>query len=599
METTTEVHEIVIKGGEFLIKDVEAQDIFIPEEFTEEQTMVTDMATEFLKKRVVPNLPKLEKYDMDLQIQLMEEAGELGLLSTSIPFEYDGSAQDFLTNMLLTEVQSVARGFALSMGAHTGIGTLPILYFGNESQKAKYLPALGLGTLKAAYCLTEPGSGSDALAAKTKAVLNEAGTHYILNGQKMWITNAGFADVFVVFAKVDGEKFTGFIVEKTFGGLTVGAEEDKLGIKSSSTRQVFLENVPVPVENVLGDIGKGHVIAFNILNIGRIKLAAGALGACKEVAKMSISYANERKQFNTSIGKFGAIRHKLAEQAIKIYVNEAATYRSSYDIQRMEEKLMSEGKSFEEALLGAAEEYAIECALMKVHSTEALDYVADEGLQIYGGMGYSEEAPMAGAYRDARINRIFEGTNEINRMLSVDMLFKRVLSGQIDFMSSAMAVQKELMGIPSFDMGGEEELFDRERKMVKKMKKAILMVAGGTAQKLMQSLAREQEILMNISDMMADVYLAESAMLRTEKLVGVRGEAACQGQIDMMQVFFDDAMERIALNGKRAICSWAEGDEKRMLLMGLKRFTKYEPINTKTARRRVAKQLLAANTYCF
>ncbi len=589
----------VLKGAEFLIKETDAQNVFIPEEFNEEQLMVADAAREFITQRVIPNTEKLEKHDIPLLTKLLEESGEYGLLATAIPEEYEGTQQDFLTNTLLTEANSLGGSFALTMGAHTGIGTLPILYFGNPAQKAKYLPKLATGELKAAYCLTEPGSGSDALAAKSKAVLSEDGKHYILNGQKMWITNGGLADVFCVFAKIDGEKFTGFIVEAAYEGVTRGAEERKLGIKGSSTCQIFFENVKVPVENVLGEIGRGHVIAFNILNIGRIKLAAGTIGGAKIAATTSIKYANERKQFKRSIGTFGAIQHKLGEQAIRIYAGESATYRSAADIQAMEEKLMHEGKPYSQALLGAAEEYAIECALLKVVGSEALDYVVDEGVQIFGGMGYSEEAPMARNYRDARINRIFEGTNEINRMLVIDMLLKRAMKGQLDIMSPAMAVQKELMTPPSFGGSGDSGFLAAEKKAVQSMKKAVLMTLGATAQKLMQKLQDEQEILMYLSDMIAEVYVAESTILRTEKLVATRGEAACQGQIDMTSVFVADAVERLGLNGRNAIRAWAEGDERRMLLMGLRRFTKFEGVNTKNARRRIAQQLLDADEYCF
>ncbi len=594
-----EMTKTVLKGAEFLIKDIDAQSVFIPEEFTEEQQMVADTAKEFIQQRIIPNLEKLEAHNIELSMQLLEESGEYGLLGTGIPEEYGGTEQDFLTNSLLIEANADAFSFALTMGAHTGIGTLPILYFGTEAQKRQYLPKLATGELKAAYCLTEPGSGSDALAAKTKAVLSDDGKHYILNGQKMWITNGGLADVFVVFAKIDGEQFTGFIVEAKYEGLSRGKEEMKLGIKGSSTCQIFFENVKVPVENVLGEIGKGHKIAFNILNIGRIKLAAGTIGGCKSAATKSIEYANERQQFKRSIGTFGAIQHKLGEQAVKIYAVEAATYRACADIQHMEERLLEEGKSYGEALLGAAEEYAIECALLKVAGSEALDYVVDEGLQIHGGMGYSEEAPMARPYRDARINRIFEGTNEINRMLMVDMLLKRALKGRLDIMTPAMAVQKELMSPPSFGSSGSNELFAAEKKAVENMKKAVLMTAGATAQKLMQDLAEEQEILMYLSDMIADTYIAESVILRSEKLVSQRGQEAASEQIDMMGVFVADAVERLGLNGRNAIKAWAEGDERRMLLMGLKRYTKFDGVNTKNARRRIAKKLLAANKYCF
>jgi len=595
----TEVKKIMLKGGEFLIKETVPSSVFIPEDYSEEQLMVASAAKEFIEQHVQPNLEKLEKHDIELCKKLLELSGEYGLLGTGIPEEYGGTGQDFITNSLLTEVNSAAFSFALTMGAHTGIGTLPILYFGTEAQRAQYLPKLATGQLKAAYCLTEPDSGSDALAAKTKAILSEDGKHYILNGQKMWITNGGLADIFVVFAKINGTDFTGFIVESGYEGLTRGKEETKLGIKGSSTCQIFFENVKVPIENVLGVIGKGHRIAFNILNIGRIKLAAGVVGGSKVASTASIRYANERHQFKRPIGSFGAIKHKLAEQAIRTYSVASATYRTCGNIQHEEERLLGNGKSYGQSLLGAAEEFAIECALLKVAGSEVLDYVVDEAVQIHGGIGYSEEGPIARGYRDARINRIFEGTNEINRMLAVDMLLKRTMKGKIELIAAAQAVQKELLTPPSFGSSNNGELFAEELKAVQNMKKATLLVAGATTQKLMAELQEEQEILMYISDMMADAFIAESVLLRTRKLVEQRGESACANQLDIMRVFVSDAMERLGSNGRKALRAWAENDELRMLLLGLKRFTKFEGINTKNARRRIADTLLEANEYCF
>jgi hypothetical protein len=462
----------LLKGGEFLITETDPSNVFIIEDFTEEQNMVLAMVKEFVEKKVLPVSDQIESLDLELTKKLLKEAGDLGLLGTSFPEEYGGFMQNFETNMALTALLAPTRSFSLSHGAHTGIGMLPILYFGTTEQKQKYLPPCIAGDKFAAYCLTEPTSGSDALSAKTNAVLTDDGAHYLLNGQKMWITNAGFADVFTVFAQIDGDKFTGFIVERDWEGISFGAEEQKLGIKGSSTRQVFFENVKVPVDNLLGEIGKGHKIAFNILNIGRIKLCAGVLGGSKMLNHLSVQYANERKQFGTSIGNFGAIKYKLAEQATRIYATETAMHRAGRDISRMEHKLLDEGKTLAEALLGAAEEYAIECAILKVYGSECLDYCADEGLQIHGGMGYSEEMHMAGAYRDARINRIFEGTNEINRMLTVDMLMKRVMKGEIDMMQPAMAVQKEMMGMPAMAAMDNSLLAD-EKKYVANLKKII------------------------------------------------------------------------------------------------------------------------------
>lgn len=586
-----------VKGGEFLIKETAAEDVFTPEEFNEEQKMMADMCRDFLETEVLPNLDRIDAQEEGLMQKLMDKAGELGLLSVSLPEQYGGFGKDFNTSLLITEIVGAGHSFAVALAAHTGIGTLPILYFGNAEQKAKYIPKLATGELKASYCLTEPGSGSDALAAKTKAIPTPDGNHYILNGQKMWITNAGFADVFIVFAQVDGDKFTGFIVERNASGLSFGNEEHKMGIKGSSTRQVFLSDVKVPKESVLGEIGKGHLIAFNILNIGRIKLAAAALGAAKRTSTLAIQYAKERQQFKTPIANFGAIQHKLAEQAIRIFVAESAMYRAGHDIHVTEEKLKEQGKNAEEALLGAAQEFAVECAILKVSGSEALDYVVDEGVQILGGYGFSADYPMDRAYRDSRINRIFEGTNEINRLLTMDMLLKRAMKGELNLMGPAMAIQKELMSIPDFGAEEPSGLFGREKKVLENIKKAILMAAGFGAQKYMQKLGNEQEILMNIADMVIELYSAESALLRVEKTASIKGESAVTVQIDIVKTYLNDALDRISINCKNAIVSMSEGDEQKMLLMGLKRFTKTEPYNTKEARRRIASALIEANSY--
>lgn len=584
-----------LKGGEFLLKMTNANDVFIPEEWNEEQRMMSDMTRDFLIHEVLPHLDAIDRQEEGLMQKLMDKAGELGLLGTSIPEKYNGFGKDFNTSLLITETVGAGHSFAVALAAHTGIGTLPILYFGTEEQKQKYLPKLGSGELKASYCLTEPGSGSDALAAKTKAVLSPDGKHYILNGQKMWITNAGFADVFIVFAQIDGDKFTGFIVEKG-PGVSLGNEEHKMGIKGSSTRQVFFNDCKVPAENILGQIGKGHLIAFNILNIGRIKLAAAALGAAKKTCTLAIQYAKERQQFKQPIANFGAIQHKIAEMAIQMFACESAMYRAGACIQEAEEHYQSQGKSYEEALLQAASDFAIECAILKVAGSEVLDYVVDEGVQIYGGYGFSADYPMDRAYRDSRINRIFEGTNEINRMLTMDMLFKRAMKGELDVMGAVMAVQKELTSIPDF--GAEEEgLFVAEKKAIQNMKKVVLMAAGAAAQKYMEKLSNEQEILMNLADICIWVYLAESTLLRTEKLIGIRGEAACEMQIDITKVYLNDAIDKVAKAGREAVNSMMDGDMQRMMLMGVKRFTKLVPINTKDARRRIAAKLIEANQY--
>lgn len=587
------------KGGAFLIKETTADNIFIPEEWDEEQKMIAASTQEFLEAEVFPNLDRIDSLEEGLMPSLLDKAGELGLLGISLPEKYGGFGKDFNTSMLSTEVVGAGHSFAVALAAHTGIGTLPILYFGTDAQKDKYLPKLATGELKASYCLTEPESGSDALAAKTKAILSSDKKHYVLNGQKMWITNAGFADVFIVFAQVDGDKFTGFIVDRDMEGLSFGNEEKKMGIKGSSTRQVFLSDCKVPADNVLGEIGKGHLIAFNILNVGRAKLCAAALGAAKRTATLSVNYANERKQFKQPIANFGAIQHKLAQQAILNYVTESAMYRASDNITKTEEKLQAEGKSYEEAILEAAREFAIECALLKIAGSETLDYVVDEAVQVYGGYGFSAEFPVERAYRDSRINRIFEGTNEINRMLMIDMFMKKAMKGELDLMGPAMAVQKELMSVPDFGDDEDQGIFTQEKKYIANFRKAILMTAGAAAQKFVEKMAHEQEILMNLADMITLTYMAESAVLRTEKLVAMKGEDAVKEQVAMAKTYVYDAADKVNVAGKNAINAFAEGDEQRMMLLGVKRFTKVAPYNTKEARRLVAAKLIEANKYCF
>ena len=594
-----EVAQKTLKGGEFIIKETDAQDVFTPADFSEEQRMMHQTCLDFVASDVQPLLDRLDNHEEGLMEDLMKKAGGLGLFGISIPEQYGGFDMDFNTALLVTEGVGGGHSFPVAFAAHTGIGMLPILYFGTEEQKQKYLPKLTTGEWVGAYCLTEPGSGSDALGAKTKAVLTEDGEQYVLNGQKMWITNAGFAHVFIVFAKIDGEKFTGFIVERGTEGLTFGNEEHKMGIQGSSTRQVFLSDVKIPKENILGEIGKGHLIAFNILNIGRIKLAAACLGACKMAANLSVKYANERVQFNLPISKFGAIRYKLAEQAIRIYAVESAIYRAGTDIYRTEQELLAQGQGANEALLGAAREFAVECAMLKVEGSEVLDYVTDEGVQIYGGYGFSADYPMDRAYRDSRINRIFEGTNEINRLLTVDMILKKAMKGELDLMGPAQAVQNELMAIPDFNVEEETGLFAAEKKTIQKLKKAILMVAGTAVQKYMNSLSKEQEILMNIADMAIKTYVAESTLLRVEKEAGEKGEEALAQQIDIARVCLADTVEIVNKAGRDAIAAMTEGDEQRLLALGLKRFTKTDLFNTKDARRRIAAKLIEANEYAY
>lgn len=598
MSTLTE-KKTDLKGGEFLIKESNAADTYIKEQITEEQSMIAQSTSDFIANRVHPVIKEIDKQQPGLVVGLLHEIAELGLLGAAIPEEYGGMGVDFATDTFINIEMGKGHSFSAAYAAHTGIGTLPILYFGTEEQKKKYLPGLGDSSIKASYCLTEPGSGSDALGAKTKAVLSEDGKHYIINGQKMWITNAGFADLFTVFAKIDGEKFTGFIVDAKTEGISLGAEEDKLGIKGSSTRQVFFNNVKVPVENVLGEIGKGHKIAFNVLNIGRYKLGVLALGGAKETTTTAIKYANERIQFNVPISSFGAIKHKLAEMAVKVYATDAATFRTAGLIQDYIDAAVAKGVDKVQAKLQAAEEFSVECAILKVFGSEVLDYVVDEAVQVFGGTGFSEEYPVARAYRDSRINRIFEGTNEINRLLSVGMLVKKAMKGELDLFTPAMAVQKELMSVPDFSTPDADDVFGNERKALLNAKKAILMTAGAAVQKFMQNLEKEQEVMMDIADMLIELFVCESTLLKTEKLISIRGAEACALQIDITKTYISDSLGRINLSGKHAIVSFNDGDMLRIMLMGLKRFTKLEPVNTVAARRRIADKLIEENSYCF
>lgn len=594
--TATTQQNTTLKGGEWLIKESAPSDTFIPEDFNEEQQMVKDMCLSFLDAEVIPILERIDKLEPGLMPSLVAKAGEQGLLGTSIPEQYGGLGKDFITSTLVNEGLGGGFSFSVAVAANTGIGTLPILYFGTDAQKEKYITKLGTGEWKGAYGLTEPNSGSDALGAKTTAKLSDDGKYYLLNGQKCWITNGGFADVYTVFAKIDGDKFTAFIVERGFEGFTQGPEEHKMGIKGSSTVQLYFQDCKVPVENVLGEIGKGHIIAFNILNIGRLKLCAAALGGAKRAASITVQYANTREQFKTAIANFGAMKHKMAEMAISMWVNESALYRTAKWIDDKESELTKAGRPFNEAVLGGAEEYAIECAILKVSGSECLDFIVDEGVQIHGGNGYSDEYVISKAYRDSRINRIYEGTNEINRLLTVDMVLKRAMKGKLDLMGPAMNVQKELMSIPDF--GSDDETpFAKEIKLVNNFKKAILMTAGAAVQKLMMKIEQEQEILMNIADMAIQTFLAESALLRLQKLSSLRGADAVKYESDITRTFLYDAADHINKFGKDAINSFAEGDEQRMMLLGLKRFTKADPFDSKEARRRIAGKLIADNRY--
>lgn len=591
----------LIKGGEFLIKEIEANEIFIQEDFSEEQLMMAQSCKDFIAKEITPRLNEIDSQkDGKLMGELMTKVGQLGLLSVGVPEEFEGLGMNFNSSMLVAEALGGAHSFAVAFSAHTGIGTLPIQYYGTQEQKAKYLPKLGSGEWKACYCLTEPDSGSDANSAKSKAVLTEDGKHYIINGQKMWITNGGFADVFIVFAKIgDDKNLTAFIIDKEMGGITMNEPEHKMGIKGSDTRQVFFNDCKVPVENMLSERGNGFKIAVNILNIGRIKLSASVSGGSKTALNHAVNYAKERKQFNVSINTFGAIRHKIAQSAIRIFATDSANYRCGQNIDDAFEAFQAAGMDVAQAKLKGFEQFAIECALMKVHGSETLDFVTDEAVQIYGGMGFSADAPVDRCYRDSRINRIFEGTNEINRMLAVGTIIKRAMKGELDIMASALAVGKEILSVPSFENDFSTDLFAAEKKVIKNLKKTILMVAGAAVQKFTTKISEEQEIMMNLADMIIEVYVAESTLLRVEKLIGIKGELAYSVQKDIALVYLQEAVTNIENAGKDAITSFATGDELNGMLMGLKRFTKIAPFNKKDARERIAAAVIEKNEYCF
>jgi alkylation response protein AidB-like acyl-CoA dehydrogenase len=589
-----------IKGGEFLVKETNFENIFIPEEWNEEQKMIAQMCEDFMKTELFPILDKIESMKHpELMPKLMEKAGELGLLGLSVPESYGGMGVDFKSSMLATEVLGAGHSFSVAYGAHTGIGTLPLLYYGNEDQKKKFIPKLSTGEWKAAYCLTEPSSGSDANSGKSRAKLTEDGKHYIINGQKMWITNAGFADLFTVFAKIDDDKnLTAFLIEADREGITLNAEEKKMGIKGSSTRQVFFNDVKIPVENLLYEREKGFKIAVNILNIGRIKLCGGVMGAAKSCITESVNYANEREQFNTPISSFGAIQHKIAEQCIQTYACESATYRATQNIEDAIQALVEQGMSKGEATLKGIEEFAPECAILKVIGSEVLDYVVDEGVQIHGGMGYSAEKNVERAYRDSRINRIFEGTNEINRMLTVSMILKKANKGEIDLMGPAKAISKELMSIPDFNNENGSEIA-YEMQLIKKFKKALLLVAGAAVQKLGKELGNQQEVLMNIADIINHIYLCESTLLRVQKAGTNNNFKSYDIQLKMLKVLVYDSCDKINKSAKDVVYSISEADESTMMMLGIKRFTKHSGLNAVSLRRDIAKKVIKENKYCF
>src|SRR5690554_1436557 len=590
-----------INGAEFLIRETAAEDIFTPEEFSEEQRMMAQACQDFIDMEILPYSDEIDSMkDPELVPRILKKAGEMGLLGISVPEIYGGMGMNFNTSMLMADIIGSAGSFSTTYGAHTGIGTLPILYYGTEEQKQKYLPKLATAEWAACYCLTEPDAGSDANSGKSKAVLSPDGKHYLLNGQKMWITNAGFADVLIVFAKIEDDKnLSAFIVERNFGGITMNEEEKKMGIKGSSTRQVFFNDCPVPVENLLSERGNGFKIAVNILNIGRVKLGAGVLGGCRRVISHALQYANERKQFGVSIGTFGAIQSKLAEMAIQTFTSESLCYRAGQDIEDRIEALIQGGMEANQAKLKGVEQFAIECAIAKVHGSEVLDYVVDQGVQVYGGMGYSADVPMEKAYRDARISRIYEGTNEINRMLMVGMLLKRAMKGEVNIFDPAMAVSKELTSVPSFETLDVSKLFASEKEILIRLKKVFLMVAGKAAQAFQDKIEAEQEIMMNLADIMIEIYAAESVLLRAEKLASAKSEEASKIQIAMARVYLSEAVDKINLAAKEAIAAFVTGDEQKVMLMGLKRFTKADLVNTKQLRREIAEYMLEKGRYTF
>lgn len=599
MSTETSTQQSPLLGGEFLIRETDADHVFIPEEFDEEQRMIAQTCRDFLEQEIYPNLDRIDSMEEGLMNSILTKAGELGLLGISVPEEYGGFGKNFVTSMLSAEATGAGYSFSVAISAHTGIGTLPILYYGTEEQIQQFIPKLATGEWKGAYCLTEPGSGSDANSGKTKAVLTEDGESWVLNGQKMWITNGGFANVFTVFAKIDDdENLSAFIVPGDTPGISLNPEEKKMGIKGSSTRQVFFNDVKIPKSYLLGERQGGFKIALNILNIGRIKLAAAVLGGAKQTITESVIYANERNQFGRAISKYGAIKDKIAKQVIRTFATESASYRVAQNIDDRIHFLADEGMDKGEATLKGIEQYAAECAMMKVHGSETLDFVVDEAVQIFGGMGFSAESSVERAYRDSRINRIFEGTNEINRMLTVDMMLKKAMKGELDLMGPAQQVAAELVSIPDFGSDNSAP-FAAEHKLIANFKKAVLMVAGAAAQKLMMELGKEQEILMNISDMAIETYVAESTLLRVEKLTRLHGAEATELQQQIAKAYLYDAAETIGRCGREAIMSFADGDELRMMLMGIKRFTKIEPFNIKSARRVIAEAVIKENKYIF
>ncbi len=589
----------IITGGEFMVKETALEDVFIPEEFDEEQKMIGQTCRDFLDTEVMPVLDRVDAQEEGLMRELLEKTGEMGLLAISIPEEYEGFGQSFITAMYASEILGGGYSYAVAFSCHTGIGTLPILYYGNEEQRQKYIPRLATGEIVGAYCLTEPGAGSDANSGTTKAVLTEDEKHYILNGQKMWITNAGYADVMTVFAKIDNDRvLSAFIVEKDFPGITFNPEEKKMGIKGSSTKQIFFNDCKVPVENLLGKRGEGFRIALNILHMGRIKLGANVIGSAKKAIDQSVGYANERKQFNCLISQFGAIKFKLAEQVIRTFATESSVYRASKAVDDAINYYVGKGDDKGRNTMEAFNHFAIECAAMKVYGSECLDYVVDEAVQIHGGMGYSSEMPVDRGYRDSRINRIFEGTNEINRLLLVDTVIKRGAKGTIPLMEEADKAFEEVKKIKDTERK-DEEYFAQKNRYVQNFKKVALMLMKAASEKFTKTLVMEQEILTNISDIIMQLYAAESTMLRVKKMEGMKGEDEMKVYRDILDVFIFDTASRINKNAKDATYSFAYGEEQELLARGIKHFTCVAPVNVKESRRRIADLMIDENRYCF
>ena len=584
-----------IKGGAFLVEDLDASRVFTPEDFNDEQKMIAKTTEEYVKNSVLPVVENLEHHEFEHSVRLLKEAGDLGLLAADIPEEYGGIGLDKISSALIAEKLSVAGGFSITHGAHVGIGTLPIVLFGNEEQKQKYLPASASGEKIFAYALTEPGSGSDALGAKTTAKLNAEGTHYVLNGEKQWITNAGFADVFVVYAKIDGDKFSAFIVEKKFSGVSVGAEEKKMGIKSSSTRTLILEDAQVPVENLLGEVGRGHVIAFNILNIGRYKLAVGTVGASKRALELAISYTNQRQQFKTPISSFNLTKNKLATMASKLYASESLIYRTVGYFEERMSQLSAEEQKDGKAIAASIAEYAIECSINKVVGSEILDYIADEAVQLHGGYGFMQEYEVERIYRDSRINRIFEGTNEINRLIVPGTFLKKAMKGELPLLQKAQSLQEELLMMMPEEVG--TEALAQEKVLVANAKKIGILVAGLAAQRFGTKLEAEQEVLVNIANIANNIFAMESAVLRTEKAIGRDGEEKAAQKLLYTQIFTQEAFIEIEQAAKETLIAAVDGDNQRMMISALRKLTRFTPYNVIEKKREASVKLIEAEKY--